>query len=95
MSDLICPHCKTTVPHGASVCTGCHAELEYGTPPFLLGAILLGAIILGLYVGNGMNGGGLVGTVAGVVAFAALFAWLNKAFRDRVVFKRIYRTGAR
>lgn len=27
---IFCPMCKTSVPHGAIVCTGCQAEIAYG-----------------------------------------------------------------
>ena len=30
MSHIICTHCMTTVPHGATLCRGCKAEIEYG-----------------------------------------------------------------
>ena len=30
MSHIICTHCMTAVPHGATVCRGCKAEIEYG-----------------------------------------------------------------
>ena len=30
MSFLNCPHCHTQIPYGASVCTGCQAEVHYG-----------------------------------------------------------------
>lgn len=30
---LKCPHCRTDhIEYGASVCTGCHAEIYYGIP---------------------------------------------------------------
>jgi hypothetical protein len=92
MTNLVCPHCKTTVPHGARVCTGCQAEVHYGVPPALLGASLVVAIGLGFYVGIGMDGGGLIGAIAGIAAFATLAACSHKALKNSVDFKRIYRT---
>ncbi|PXW15502.1 hypothetical protein [Paraburkholderia caballeronis] len=89
---LQCPHCLTQVPRGAHVCTGCAAELHYGIPEKLLAVGLIAATIAGLYVGNGMNGGAVVGTIAGFMVFGGIYACLQKVFKDRVVFKRNYRT---
>ena len=36
---MVCPHCRSEIPHGANVCRGCQAEIKYGTPIFF---ILLG-----------------------------------------------------
>ena len=30
MKALLCPHCHTTIPDGAGVCTGCSAEIVRG-----------------------------------------------------------------
>lgn len=46
MEQMQCPHCMGAVPRGAKVCTGCGAEISYGTPK---GAIAL-AILLPIFI---------------------------------------------
>lgn len=33
---ITCPHCRSEIPDGASVCRGCNAEIKYGTPLFFI-----------------------------------------------------------
>lgn len=93
MSDLVCPHCHGTVPHGASVCRGCNAEIEYGSPPiaFLLIAIVSAFLGFKTYsiVPESLR---FIAWVVGISCFVASSILLNKMFNDRVIFKRIYRT---
>jgi len=90
MSSSICPHCHTSVPLGASVCTGCQAEVEYGTPS---GATVLVLIIAGFV---GYSAGHASYSAVGWLIFAALagggmYACSN-LFKNRINFKRVYRT---
>lgn len=93
MSNLICPHCRTQVPRGATVCTGCQAEVKYGPANGLFGAALLAAAVVGYKVGHmlpeSMSFGGWV---AGLLVFGGLSAVIQKFYGDRVVFNRLYRT---
>ncbi len=59
MSATQCPHCHTAVPTGATICTGCHGEVVYGTPTEI--TKLLGVV------------GGLGGAYVGWVLFKLLF----------------------
>ncbi|BBP01657.1 hypothetical protein [Sulfuriferula nivalis] len=88
MSDLICPHCHTEVPHGATVCRGCQAEVEYGVPGGVLIFLLIVAIIAGIATRNMMLGGWIlfiIILIGGGITF-------NKLFSNRISFKRHYRS---
>lgn len=89
---LRCPHCFTDVPNGASVCTGCGAELHYGAPPYFFGLSIVLALFIGAYVGNTLHGGKWMGLIAGTVVIVGLVALIKRAFRTRVTFRRRYRT---
>lgn len=90
MSTVICPHCRTDVPYGARVCTGCQAEAEYGTPP----AAILFAILASAFIG--WKAGASTHQIVGWIVFIALLIGAiygcTRIFKDRVNFKRIYRT---
>jgi len=51
-----CPFCRTPVPHGATVCTGCHARYGYENPHVQrsfrawLGFLIVGLVILAIGV---------------------------------------------
>lgn len=45
---MTCPHCHTQVSHGAKVCRGCQAEIEYGTPNFIASIFFILSIIIGV-----------------------------------------------
>ena len=83
MSEVMtCPHCLSQVPRGATVCTGCQAEVEYGPARmWYLG-------LLALAVAGGSEMSFLVGAVVAIGGFITL----NWVFSERVAFKRIYRT---
>lgn len=93
MNNLICTHCRTGVPRGATVCTGCQAEVEYGPEKSYFGAALLAAAFVGyqvhLHLPESLSVGGWV---VGVLVFAGLSVLIQKMFGDRVVFKRVYKT---
>jgi hypothetical protein len=93
MSDLVCPHCHGNVPHGAKVCRGCQAEIEYGAPPFAFLVLLVISIILGVKTSGAVSDSlSFLGWVVGIGAFISGGMLLKKQFEDRVNFKRIYRT---
>jgi ribosomal protein L40E len=87
MENLICPHCHTKVPRGAKVCTGCQAEVEYGTPLWALIFVLLIATIIGLFTRNSIFGGWVIFTVILIGGGVGCF----KLFAKRINFKRFYR----
>jgi hypothetical protein len=93
MNDLTCPHCHTTVPRGARVCTGCQAEATYGPEPVWIGACIFPAIFLGVLTGKiAPDDWGGLGWIVGLVVFGGLAALIAHFCRNRVSFKRIYRT---
>lgn len=89
-SYLICPHCRTRVPHGANVCTGCQAEVEYGAPPAAVLAVLIIAGVVGFWVGSHTMT--WLGWTTFVVALLVGIGGCFSMFEHRVYFKRIYRT---
>ncbi len=93
MSDLVCPHCHGEVPRGATVCRGCQAEIEYGSPPAAFLVIAIASAFLGFKT-SGIVPESLhfLAWVIGIGAFVVGCVLLNKMFGDRVIFKRNYRT---
>ncbi|MDP1970592.1 MAG: hypothetical protein Q8K42_06610, partial [Methylobacter sp.] len=93
MSDLACPHCRGTVPRGASVCRGCQAEVEYGAPTFAILFVAIVSAVLGVKTSGAVPESlSFLSWVVGVGCFVAGSLLLRKIFKDRVNFKRIYRT---
>lgn len=91
MSSNLCPFCHTSVPHGATVCTGCHAELEYGPPNVYFVVAAIAGIFLGVKLSDATGISGL-GWAAGVATFVGGSLWVNKMFAHRVVFRRVSKT---
>ncbi len=89
MQRTTCPHCHTTSNHGVHVCIGCQAEVHYGPPKGAGIAVVIAAIVCGVFAGTYLQA---AGWIVGVVVFAGGIWSLPRVFRDRVVFKRIYRT---
>lgn len=87
MTEHQCPHCHTQVPDGASVCRGCQAELQYGPPPGLVGATIVIPILIGIFSDTGN-----FGFFLGIAVAAAGAIFLKRKMKDRVVFRRRYRT---
>jgi hypothetical protein len=90
MENHVCPHCRTEVPHGANVCTGCQAEIEYGTPNSAFLAVFIAATFLGAWIGANSNS--VVGWITFVVILVGGVFGCYKLFANRVDFKRIYKT---
>ncbi|MBL1321039.1 MAG: hypothetical protein COA63_008280 [Methylophaga sp.] len=90
MKELKCPHCHETVSIGATVCKGCQAEIEYGTPIFIVLIIFLISVFLGVAASD--LGNSYLGWGVGVVVLVSLFVGSEKIFSNRVKFKRIYKT---
>ena len=86
MTDHQCPHCHNHVPHGASVCRGCQAELEYGPPPGLLWAVICIPALLGIFSNSNL------GIIAGIAVAVTGAMFLKRKMKDRVAFNRRYRT---
>jgi hypothetical protein len=89
--QIKCPHCHTTVPRGATVCTGCQAEVEYGTPGTMI-VLLLIAGLFGGYVAGTKFGNSTVGWVAGIGVVLAGGLLFSKLFAGRTKFIREYKT---
>lgn len=47
---ITCPHCLSDIPHGASVCCGCKAEVEYGTPNSVFVYLFLISATIGYFI---------------------------------------------
>ncbi len=93
MNDLICSHCRTGVPRGATVCTGCQAEVAYGPENGYFGAALLAGAFAGYEAHRMLPESLSVGAwIVGGLVFVGLSFLIQKVFGDRVVFKRIYKT---
>ncbi len=93
MNNLICPHCHGSVPHGANVCRGCQAELEYGIPDFAHIVPFTAGIFLGMSTAVLMPDSlSFIGWITGIGGVIGGYVLLNRIFSDRVNFKRIYRT---
>lgn len=90
MSSIVCPHCHTNVPLGAKVCRGCQAEVEYGAPPAALLISLFVAVVVGINVGTSTHS--FVGWAVFIALSIGSVYGCIKFFKDRVNFKRIYRT---
>lgn len=89
---MICPHCRTEVPHGAKVCRGCQAEIEYGTPNFVGFIILLLSILAGFKLHSLFENLWISIIASGMLFFVMMFISEVKLFPNRVNFKRIYKT---
>jgi hypothetical protein len=86
---LTCPHCHGEIPHGARVCRGCQAEVEYGAPWWAnIGALILGAFAWA----EGVAYSPKAAIGAGIVVAIFLLFFASWAFRNRIVVKRVYRT---
>ena len=94
MSYLVCPHCrKNDVPHGATVCSGCQAEIEYGVPNAMYGFVLVLSLIAGFKTSTFMPATlSFSSWIVGAGVFIGVCVLLGKMYKNRVVFKRHYRT---
>jgi len=93
MSEMICPHCRGEVPRNASVCRGCQAEIEYGAPKIAFMVALLVSFFLGFTLAGRLPDSiAFLGWIAGLGVFIGACILIAKMFKDRVNFKRIYRT---
>ncbi|MBA0281384.1 hypothetical protein D7Y44_11885 [Stenotrophomonas maltophilia] len=90
MQSITCPHCHTTSNRGVRVCVGCQAEVHYGAPREASIAIVIAAIVCGLFAGTYLQSA--VGWVAGAAVLVGGIWSITQLYRDRVEFKRIYRT---
>jgi hypothetical protein len=89
MSDLVCPHCYTEVPRGASVCRGCQAEIEYGTPAAAIVAVAIASLFLAIktvaFIPDSLS---FLPWVVGIGSFIAGSIFCFRFYEDRVVFRR-------
>jgi uncharacterized membrane protein HdeD (DUF308 family) len=93
MNEIVCPHCRGSVQHGATVCRGCQAEIEYGVPPVAYLVLAVACAFIGYKLSTILpNALSFLSWVVGVSAFAGGSFFFVKKFGDRVNFKRIYRT---
>ena len=88
--SIICPHCHTTSNHGVSVCVGCQAEVHYGASKEACVLVFVAALVCGAFVGSHLQA--TAGWISGGVVLVAGMWAISQLFRDRVVFKRVYRT---
>lgn len=90
MSEYTCPHCHGSVSRGASVCRGCQAEVEYGAPK----ASFIVAFFLSLFL-SAKAAEILPDWIAVSVFIISMTVGIFGAthlFKDRVIFKRMYRS---
>lgn len=90
MPNLICPHCHTEVPFGASVCTGCQAEVHYGNKFGLWHYV--GLFFLALFVSGLAGSDSTIRTrlFLLVLVGGGYFLWKNNEPKN--TFKRQYKT---
>lgn len=98
ITSLICPHCKSEIPYGAKVCRGCQAEIQYGTPFWALMVVFFSGIFIGLIVSSIVNDligikilSSIVWALITLLSWYKLWTYVNKYFKDRVIFERMYR----
>jgi hypothetical protein len=67
-----CPHCRTLIPAGATVCAGCGAEKRTGPPQNVLTEWLIVCAVLGAVAGyflvrttSGVGPGLVIGGIVG------------------------------
>lgn len=89
-NPLKCPHCHSVVPYGAKVCRTCRTGVEYGTPGEALFCVFAASLAAGLYLGLSMHQ--VVGWIAFLISLIGGLYGCRRIFRNRVVFKRRYRT---
>ncbi len=87
---IICPHCHTGSNHGVTVCVGCQAEVHYGASREAVMFVFVAAIVCGTLVGSQLQA--TAGWLTGAAVLVAGMWAISRLFRDRVVFKRVYRT---
>jgi hypothetical protein len=91
--EIVCPHCTTVIPAGASVCTGCQAERRTGIRRNqVFGLMLLGGTV-GMLAGarisvNMAPDVAIMGAIATPIVGAVLLS-------KRVRWMRMYRTSRR
>ena len=81
---ITCRFCHTQISNGATVCTGCQAEVEYG-PDFKVAAFA--GLALGLLMSSSRNWSG----TAFIVGFVAGFGLVAYRQKDRINIKRAYK----
>lgn len=94
---IICPHCRSEIPHGAKVCRGCQAEITYGISGFMMGFLgivsLIGACLVEAILNNiGFAGHPNIKTFLSICAFLAiafyLLRWGFNKYEDDIDFVR-------
>ena len=90
MNDMKCPFCHASVPHGATVCRGCQAEVEYGPPQAAIIGVLLLAAFAGWFIGSSTHA--IAGWITLVILAVAGVIGCAKIFKNRVNFKRLSTT---
>lgn len=93
---ITCPHCRSKISHGASVCSGCRSEIQYGMPPIMRLVALLVPGGLAYYLDKLLFGsfdlGNTVQLTVWVVITAVGFFGLNylfmKSYQDHIIFTR-------
>ena len=87
---ITCPHCHSNISEGATVCTGCQAEVGYGAP----GSSYILALFIAMYLGwvAGNKTMSEIGWGVFVVVFIGGIIAMNKIFKNRVKINRVYRT---
>lgn len=93
---ITCTHCRSKIPLGANVCSGCRAEIECGTPNamLLLALLIPGALgfsfVKYLHANVDFSNTALW-TIWGVITVAGfgVLAWgMAKLFKNRIEFTR-------
>ncbi|WP_025903372.1 zinc ribbon domain-containing protein [Tatumella sp. UCD-D_suzukii] len=90
---MICPHCKSEIPHGANVCRGCQAEIRYGTPGLFMLAGFILPLLATSWILNALRTHStfvmwFIGLPLTVIGWLFFYKLSQKLFSRRIHFSR-------
>lgn len=95
---ITCPHCLNDVIHGASVCCGCKAEIEYGTPLSVYVCLFLISTAIGyassyyLYKIIPVDAVSYIAWIIVTIFLCYFFGKkISKHYKDKIRFTRAYK----
>lgn len=94
MEQMQCPHCMGSVPYGAKVCSGCQAEISYGSPALAIALAISLPIFLAGKAAAYAHAQWQIGLPVQIGSFVLLLCaglyLCKKVYAKRVNFKRRY-----
>ncbi|MCH7420023.1 hypothetical protein [Pseudomonas mosselii] len=100
MTTITCPHCMNQVPRGAHVCRGCHAEIHYGTPRWVVILCTILSVVGGWWAAKIVHTFITTNSTVLWVIFGIAFVMLalgsrklcKRLYAERTIFRRFYRS---